>query len=93
MVKGELVVLTFWFPNAPGLGEKLSAGWVPVPVKMSEPNTVPLIVKVPDRAPVVDGVKVSFTVQEALAGMVPPLTQVPVPALAKLVGFVPPIVK
>jgi len=51
------------------------------------------MVKVADRAPVAEGVNVSFTVQEPLTGMVPPLTQVPVPAFAKLVGFVPVMVK
>ena len=43
--------------------------------------------------PIADGVKVKLTVQDALGAIVPELTQVPVPALAKLVEFVPVIVK
>jgi len=43
--------------------------------------------------PVADGVNVRFTVQEPLTGMLPPLVQVPVPALAKLFAFVPVIVQ
>ena len=40
-----------------------------------------------------DGVNVMLTVQDALGAMVPPFTQVPVPALAKLLALVPVIVK
>jgi hypothetical protein len=42
---------------------------------------------------VAEGVNVRMMVQDALAAMEPPLTQVPVPALAKFVGFVPVMVK
>jgi hypothetical protein len=68
-------------------------GVTPVPVKESVALTVPLTVKMADMAPVVDGVKVRLTVHDPLAEIVPPLTQVPVPALAKLAAFGPVRVK
>ena len=45
------------------------------------------------RFPVTEGVKVSFTVQEELAAMLPPLAHVPVFALAKFVALAPLITK
>jgi len=93
MVSGELVVLMFWFPNAPGLGEKLKAACVPVPVKLSVALTVPFTVNVAVREPVALGVKVRFIVQELDAAIVPPLAHEPVPVFAKLAEFVPVIVK
>src|SRR5579863_3315066 len=45
------------------------------------------------KAPVVDGVNVSLTVQEELAATVPPFTQVPVPVFEKLFALVPVMVK
>jgi hypothetical protein len=45
------------------------------------------------RAPVVEGVNVKRTVQDPLTAIVPPFTHVPPPALAKLDGLAPVIVK
>jgi len=51
------------------------------------------MVSVPLRAPVAEGVKVKFTVHDALGATVPPFTQEPVPVFAKFVELVPVIVK
>jgi hypothetical protein len=57
----------------------------PVPVRESDPFTVPKIFSVPLRLPVVAGVKTRMTVQDALAAIVPAFTHVPVPVFEKLV--------
>jgi hypothetical protein len=54
---------------------------------------VPWIFSVAAKAPVVEGVNVNRTVHEPLTAIVPPLTHVPVPELAKLDGLAPVIVK
>jgi len=45
------------------------------------------------RPPVAEGVKVTFTVQDALAATVAPFAQVPVPAFTKFDALPPVIVK
>jgi len=92
-VNGELVVLTLWFPNAAGDGDMLITGVTPVPVRRSCALTVPFTVRMPFKAPVVDGVNVRLIVQVPLAAIVPPLAHVPVPALAKDVELGPDNVK
>jgi hypothetical protein len=92
IVKGPLVVPCNWLPKAPGDGDRPIIGKVPVPVKASDPLTVPEIFKIPDRLPVAVGVKVKITVHEPLTAIVPPLTHVP-PLRAKSPEFVPVSVK
>jgi len=92
-VKGPLVVLTFWFPNAPGLGVTLIAACVPVPVRESEALTVPRRFRVALRAPAAAGVNRRLIVQEPLAVIKPPFAHVPVPRFVKSVELVPVIVK
>ena len=92
IVSGPLVVLTFWFPKAPGLGVIVSAACVPVPVILARALTVPKIFRFAERAPAAAGVNVKRIVQEALAAMVPASAHVP-PLRAKSAGFVPVMVK
>ena len=66
---------------------------IPVPVIPFEPFTVPRTFTAAASAPVVEGVKVNRIVQDELGAIVAPLAQVPPPALAKLVGLAPVIVK
>jgi hypothetical protein len=91
-VKGALVVPCSWFPKAAGDGDRPITGKVPVPLMEAEAFTVPRMFRIPLRLPVAVGLKVSVTVQEPLAAIVPPLTQVP-PVLAKSPAFVPVSVK
>ena len=65
----------------------------PVPLRASVPFTVPKIFSVPLSGPMVEGVNVRFTVQDALAAIVAPSAQLPVPAFAKLVALAPVIEK
>jgi hypothetical protein len=65
----------------------------PVPDRFTDPFTVPCMVKTAVRAPVADGVNVSSTVQVLVGRIVAPFAQVPEPAFAKLVAFVPLITK
>ncbi len=75
------------------VGESKTPGATPIPVRESDPFTVPEMFNVAARAPLADGVNVKLTVHEKPIAMVPPLVQDPVPALAKLAAFVPVSVK
>ena len=92
-VTGELAEPTGWLPKDTGLGEIPMIGETPVPVKESVALTVPLMVRTADMAPVAGGVKVTLTVHDPLAAMLPPLTQVPPPVFEKAEGLAPVIVK
>ena len=76
-----------------GFSETVGDVAIPVPVMESADGAVPVIVRMADRAPGAVGLNVTLTVQEPLTAMVPLLTQVPPPALAKSPAFVPVIVK
>jgi len=77
-----LDVPVFWFPNAMEVGASPTTAATPVPVSESVAFTVPCSVNVAVRLPEAEGVKVRLMVQDPLAAIVPPLVQVPVPALA-----------
>lgn len=67
---GALVVPTFWPANTKLEGERLTAGSVPVPLRLAEcglPTALSVIVKVPLRGPAAEGVKFTFTLQLAPA--------------------------
>ncbi len=65
-----LVVLTCWFPNERLVGEKLTAGAVPVPARLTICGlllALSVMVTVPVRVPVAVGVNVTLIAQLAPA--------------------------
>src|SRR6266571_268662 len=67
------VVLTCWSPNDSEVGERLTPGAVPVPLKLAVcglPAALSATLRVPLRAPVAVGVNVTLMAQLALAARV-----------------------
>ena len=67
------MVFTCWFPNETEVGERLTPGAVPAPLKLAVcglPAALSATLSVPLRVPVAVGVKVTLTVQLALAARV-----------------------
>jgi hypothetical protein len=72
---GELLVPTNWLPNDRGLGDRVTVGATPVPVKATVcglPLALSFTVSVPVLAPVAVGVKVTSIVQLAPAATLAP---------------------
>jgi hypothetical protein len=90
---GALVVFWSWLPNAILVGPTALPVGNPVPVNVLLPFTVPKIFSMPVSGPVIEGVNVRFTVQDALTAIVAPFAQLPVPGFAKLVALAPVIEK
>lgn len=92
-VRPELVAPVLVSGKAMGLGEidtAGTAGATPVPVRVSVMLTAPAeTVKVAVSEVRSIGVKVRFTVQEALAASVPPFAHVPVAMFVKSAAFAP----
>ncbi len=80
-------------PKAMLVGDTVTKGTAPVPVRESDPFTVPDIFRLALLAPDAVGVKVRLTVHDALTAIVPPFAQVPVPAFTNSLALVPVIVK
>lgn len=94
-VFAALVEFTAWLPKATpvlGLGLKVMAGWVPVPVRPSVCGlllALSLTLMVALRAPVAVGLKVTLMVQLALAASAELVVQVPPLTMLKSDEFVP----
>src|SRR5438094_9449312 len=68
-----LVVFTCWFPNETEVGERLTPGVVPAPLKLAVcglPAALSATLRVPLRAPAAVGVNVTLMVQLVLAARV-----------------------